>query len=56
MKLKHFITWLYEQDLKGNINEDTELLFFADYGDAGYNKVKEAEIDEDGNIVVSAHN
>lgn len=55
MKFKEFITWAYEQDLKGNINENTELIFFADFGDAGYNPVKEIEIDEKGNIVVSAH-
>ena len=32
MKFKEFITWAYEEDLKGNISEDTELLFFADPG------------------------
>ena len=55
MKLTSFLTWVWEQDQKGNINENTELIFFADYGDAGYNEVKEIEIDESGNIIVSGH-
>ena len=55
MKFKEFITWAYEEDLKGNISEDTELLFFADYGDGGYNPVELIEFDKDKNIVVSAH-
>lgn len=55
MKLTSFLTWIWEQDQKENINENTELIFFADYGDAGYNEVKEIKIDENGNIVVSAH-
>lgn len=53
MKFKEFITWLYNQDIEGNLKEDAKVIFFADYGDAGYNEVKEIEIDENGNIVVS---
>lgn len=55
MEFKEFITWLYEQDTKGNLKEDAKIIFFADFGDAGYNEVTEAEIDKDGNIIISGH-
>ena len=55
MKFKEFITWVYQQELKGNINENAELHFLAEFGDAGYNKVKSIELDEEGNIILSAH-
>lgn len=55
MNFKEFITWLYEQAIEGNLKEDTKIIFFADHEDAGYNEVKEIEIDENGNIVVSSH-
>lgn len=55
MNFKEFITWLYEQDLKGNLKEDAKIAFVTSIWHVGYNEVTEVEIDKDGNIIVSAH-
>lgn len=54
MNFKEFITWLYEQDVEGNLKEDTKVKFFSFYGDVGKCDVKYIKLDEEGNIIISA--
>lgn len=55
MKALEFREWLLRESEKGNITKETELQFFADYGDVGNNTVEIIEFDKEGNIVLAAH-